>query len=93
MPYDSKGQYFAPAVRYMRAKPAPEFVSRPNRTFARTVTGPGMTKGRTNGMPWDGTAPCTAGTDPVNRDHDAANLARIETYMHITGDAPQEFRR
>jgi hypothetical protein len=44
-------------------------------------------------MPWDGTSPCTAGTDPINQDHDAANLARIEAYLHITGDAPQDFRR
>jgi len=93
MPYSASGQYFAPAPRYTLCKPAPKFVSRPQRTFPRVVTGPGMTKGRTNGMPWDGTSPCTAGTDPVNRDHDAAQLARLEAYLHVTGDSPQEFRR
>ena len=93
MSFDKNGQYFAPAPRYTLCKPAPEFISRPNRTFSRTCTGPGATKGRTNGMPWGGTAPCTVGTDPVNRDHDAANLARLEAYLHVTGDAPQEFRR
>ena len=62
MSFNSKGQYFAPAVRYTLGKPAPEFVSRPQRTFSRVATGPGMTKGRTNGMPWDGTSPCTVGT-------------------------------
>ena len=93
MPYSSDGTYFPPAVRVTLCPRAPEFVSRTQRTFSRVVTGPGMTKGRTNGMPWDGTSPCTAGTDPVNRDHDAANLARLEAALHIMGDAPQEFRR
>ena len=92
MPYSASGQYFAPAVRYTLGKPAPEFVSRPQRTFSRVATGPGMTKGRTNGMPWDGTAPCTVGADPVNRDHDATNLARLEAYLHVVGDKREVWR-
>jgi hypothetical protein len=92
MPYSTSGQYFPPAVRYTLGKPAPEFVSRPQQTFSRAVTGPGMTKGRTNGMPWDGTSPCTAGADPMTTPGDS-DLARLEAYLHVSGDAPQDFRR
>jgi hypothetical protein len=92
VPYSASGQYFPPAVRYTLGKPAPEFISRPQRTFPRVATGAGMTKGRTNGMPWNGTAPCTVGTDPVNRDHDATNLARIEAYLHVVGDKREVWR-
>ena len=92
MNFFERNRYFAPAARYTLCKPAPEFVSAPNRTFSRTCTGPGMTKGRTNGMPWDGTSPCTAGSDQTNRDHNATTLARVEAYLHVVGDAPQKFR-
>ena len=69
MPYSADGRYFPPAVRVTICPRTPEFVSRTQRTFSRTVTGPGMTKGRTNGMPWDGTSPCTAGSVPDSHKH------------------------
>ena len=93
MSFDSKGNYFAPAPRFTVCRPAPDYISKANRTFSRGCTGAGDNKGRTNGMPWDGTSPCTVGTDPMNRDHDAAQLARLAAYLHVTGDSPQEFRR
>ena len=58
--------------------------SKPRKADRSVVArGYGATAGRTNGMPWDGTSPCSAGADPMAKPCPSKNVPRASDFTPV----------